>query len=336
MCKPKPIIGHTIKSMLGHIAIEVTADRMEVFLTLLPDSDAGQGFSVSEIQTILTEEGIVHGIRLNTIERSVEEANAIGDPVEGILIGEATPMQPQKDAHIQYNFRTSSKVEFKEDEQGRVNYQELGLINSVSQGEILAQKIPLEEGIAGLSLYGEVINPGAPKDVHLVTGKNVEMTEDSLSCRALCTGQVLLKNRIINVTHLYEVPHDVDLNIGNITFNGAVLIRGNVLGGFSIKATESVTVLGIVEGATIVCGGVLVIKGGIKGGDKCDIRCKADLVTSFVEGASIECHGNLYVETSIINSHVKCYSKIQMGTRKGIIVGGDVLGVQGIHCQETG
>lgn len=330
----KPI--RTLRSILGHIEIAISMDQLNASLSLFPSKSPDREFTAQEIESMLADEGIVHGIDQKLILSTINEINESKASVQDILIARGTPMLPQQDASIIYHFCTDTNIHLREDDKGRVNYHELGQIHTVEKGTLVAEKVPCKEGIAGLSLYGETINPGVPRDNHIVAGKNVEVSANGLECIALCAGQVFLKNRILHVSPVFKVDHDVDLNVGNIRFNGAVLIHGNVLAGFSVQATGDITILGVVEGAKINCGGNLIAKGGIKGSEKCKIHCRQDFITSFIEGAAVECQGNLFVDSVILNSSIRCYSKIRMGSTKGHIVGGSILGVQGIQCQEVG
>ncbi|MCD8491911.1 MAG: FapA family protein [Geovibrio sp.] len=66
----------------------------------------------------------------------------------------------------------------------------------------------------------------------------------------------------------------MDYSTGNIVFNGVVHIRGDVLSGFSVKAEKDIMVEGIVQDATMVAGGSIVIKTGIKGEVNNNVDCR--------------------------------------------------------------
>ena len=51
--------------------------------------------------------------------------------------------------------------------------------------------------------------------------------------------------------NVLDISGDVDLNIGNIDFNGDVNITGNVITGVTIRAMGSIYIGGYVEGAVI-------------------------------------------------------------------------------------
>ena len=51
------------------------------------------------------------------------------------------------------------------------------------------------------------------------------------------TGRVDYKNRSVTVSSCYTVSGDADLSVGNISFNGDVLIKGNVISDITIEAS---------------------------------------------------------------------------------------------------
>ena len=75
---------------------------------------------------------------------------------------------------------------------------------------------------------------------------NAEMTIMYAAIDGLFT---LTGGETINVFPIYEVNGDVDYHTGNIDFVGTVVIRGNVLTGFRIRAAGDIRIVGGVEGA---------------------------------------------------------------------------------------
>jgi uncharacterized protein len=317
------------------IVMGVSSDQTFGALSLIPRLP-DRHFHEREILSFLEEKRIVHGIDSQRIAELVDQVNSSRKGVQDELIAVGTPPIQPRDARVEYHFKTDKSLELKQDERGQIDFKELGLINNVEKGQLLATKYPAKEGTPGTDIFGDIVGVHAAKDTNFATGKNVSISEDGLTCIATREGQVFLKSRILNVSPIYTVAHDVDLNTGNISFNGTIVVHGNVLSGFTLKARENITVKGVVEGATLIAGGNIYIREGIKGRGTGRVQCKGELVTSFIESGNIECHGNMQVQTSIINSNVICYSKVILGGRKGVIVGGSVLGARGIECVETG
>ncbi len=67
-------------------------------------------------------------------------------------------------------------------------------------------------------------------------GKNVRLLDNETSLVAEKDGLVELKGGKVIVSEIFEVSN-VDSKVGNIYFNGTVIVRENALNGFQIKAT---------------------------------------------------------------------------------------------------
>ena len=325
-----------VRSQENDVRIGISPDHMQAYLSL--DGDLpGRYFTVSEIMDLLEEEKIVHGIMREAIDEIISTANQNDEKIRDSLIVEGNPVEEGINTYVDYHFNSEGALGLQVDEEGNIDFKELNIINNVKKDDLLATLVKGKEGKPGLDIYGSAVTPALVKiDIPLAAGKNVRISEDGLTAYAERDGQVFLKRKLIEVSPLYTVPHDVDLNTGNISFNGSVVVNGNVLAGFKIRAKEDVSVMGVVEAADITAGGNIFIKGGIKGNDRGKVLCKGDLITSFIESGIVECHGDLRVNTSIVNSKVTCYGAITMGTKKGQIVGGEVISAKGIECKELG
>lgn len=324
-----------VVSTMADFEIAISLDSLFVFLELKPNTP-GKMYTSEEVHELLIKEGIAHGILPDQIDHAVNTFNELGETIPSIIIAKGTPAIPGKHAKVSLNFTITTKAKLIEDQDGNIDYRELGLINNVEKGQLLAKKTPLVEGTPGLDVYGETILPPTLREDNFVAGKNTYVSEDKLECYSSIDGQVILKKKMIHVSPVYTVAHDVDLRTGNISFNGSIIINGNVLSGFTVKAKENITVMGVVEAATLVSGGNIFVKTGFKGGEKGSIKAKGNITTKFIETGSVECYGNLLVETSIINAKVICYADIQVTRNKGLIVGGDVKCVGDIYCNEVG
>ena len=83
------------------------------------------------------------------------------------------------------------------------------------------------------------------------------------------------------------------------------LIGGNVKSGFVVKSSGSITVQGIVEAATLVSGGDIVIKGGVSGASKGRLEAENDVVTSYMERSEVSAGGNV-ISGSVLHCRVVC------------------------------
>ena len=144
--------------------------------------------------------------------------------------------------------------------------------------------------------------------------------DDETSLVAEKDGLVELKDGRVIVSDIFEVAN-VDSKVGNIYFNGTVIVKENALNGFQIKATGGVEIRGVLEGAYIENAGDVIVRKGIQGYNRLAVKTKGNITTRFVENAKIESGGNIIAE-AIMHSIVSSKENITVVGKKGLIVGG--------------
>lgn len=286
-----------------------------VFVTL---PIGGNGITTEAIYDVIKENKIIFGIKDAEIKNIVE--NKIYE--REILIAEGIPAIDGDSAKLEYHFDTSIDSKLLEDDEGKINYRELSLIKNVVADQILVTMTPATEGICGKNVLGEDIIPKEGKKLQMPKGKNVTISEDGLHIISSISGEVKIIDDKVHVFSLYMVPVNVDNSTGNIRFIGKVIVKGNVLTGFSIEAEGDVEVFGVVEGAKIVSKGSIILHRGIQGMNKGELICDGDLVAKFIENSTIDVKGNIHSD-AIMHSHVVCGKKLEAAGRKGLIVGGN-------------
>jgi hypothetical protein len=126
----------------------------------------------------------------------------------------------------------------------------------------------------------------------------------------------------VNVFPIYEVSGDVDYNIGNIDFIGSVVIRGNVLNGFKVKAAGDIRVTGGIEAAELEAGGSIDIGAGILGQNKGYVKAGKNIKSSFIQDGNVEAGEDVLVTQSIMHSTIRAGRNVVCLGGKGLIVGG--------------
>ena len=128
---------------------------------------------------------------------------------------------------------------------------------------------------------------------------------------------------------------DIDVATGNLVFNGDICILGNVATGFIVNATGCITINGYAEGATIIAGKDVVIKGGMNGGGKGMIKAGGSVEGKFFELTQIRAVG--YVKANnILNCDVETLDVIEVAGKLGSIVGGRTYALQGMTASSIG
>ena len=131
------------------------------------------------------------------------------------------------------------------------------------------------------------------------------------------------------------MPADVDNGTGDIDFSGSVHVKGNVKSGFKVVAHGDIIVDGVVEGAHLIADGQIIIKRGIHGMSKGILDSKSNIISKFIENATVRSGG--YIETeSIMHSNVSAFSEVLVSGRKGFIMGGMVRAGKKVEVKSLG
>lgn len=306
----------------GEVKVDATAsvvvspDKMKAFITFNPP-EGGRMLNAGEVVEILRQNGVVFGVSSESLE------NVLKYPVfnEQILIARGVEPANGQNGKIEFYFDTSSDRKPAIMEDGRVDYRELNLIESVEKGKVLCSVIPPVQGKAGKTVMGYDLPALNGKPATLPRGRNVEVSQDGKSLCAGIDGQVCYIDGKVNVFSIYEVHADVDTTTGNINFIGNVIVRGNVLSGFSIDAGGNVEVWGVVEGASIKAGGDIILRRGMQGMGKGYLKSGGDIIAKYIEHSTVEAKNEIKAE-AIMHSNIKCGQKLELSGKKGLLVGG--------------
>ncbi|ACL76367.1 DUF342 domain-containing protein [Ruminiclostridium cellulolyticum] len=299
------------------VLVTVSPDELKAFITLYNTGD-NSTIKKEDIMLALESQRVVFGIKEDIINYLVES------PMynESFCVAEGIAPKNGKNGSVTYHFNTSVNKTPTLMEDGRINYRELNLIQSVKKGQILCSLVPPVVGVEGKNVKGRVISAINGKPAVLPRGKNVALSEDGKSLIATTAGEVeYLDATKVSVYTNHEVPADVDNSTGNVSFVGSVIIKGNVLSGFSVEAGGNVEVFGVVEGATIKAGGNIILRRGMQGMGKGKLIAGGDIVARYIEYSSVDANNNIQAE-AIMHSNVKCGNKLELTGNKGLFVGG--------------
>ena len=207
-----------------------------------------------------------------------------------------------------------------------------GEVQSVSEGQVLATIIPGEAGIDGINVYGRRVPARKGKMPTFPRGRNTEISEDKFLLYSKIDGRVEFVDSKVNVDRVYVVDGDLDRNV---SFVGDVIVKGNVLSRYSIKAKGKVEIYGVVEGASIDASGDIDIRKGIVGSKRCAIKCGSNITAKFIEHATVYAKGDITVGV-ILHGNVDAQGSITVKGRKGQIIGGRIRAGGDITAQSIG
>lgn len=325
-----------IKDELGSkVAVSVSEDRMNAYLQLL-DPDPPEHVTSAALLELLQANGIVFGIVEQALTQfSAQPKQYVSTP---LLAAKGVPAVNGQDGYIE-NLTSSEKKERKplEQQDGKVDYRELMQLNNVTKGQLIARSVPPTKATPGTTVYGESVPGKDGKEARFKVGKNVVVDQEKTRMYAVIDGMVTQTEKgKLNVFPVYEVNGDVDYHIGNIDFIGTVVVRGNVLSGFKIKASGDIRITGGVEGAELTAEGSIDIASGIFAGNKGYVKAGVNVKSSFLQEANVYADQDVIVSQSILHSNVRAGKSVMCNGTKGLIVGGNVQAGELIVARTVG
>ena len=315
------------------MAVEIVEHEMRARMVVQPPGNGGIDQTFESMLGFIKSNNVIHGIDEDALTQ-FEDHPRYG---EETTVAKGEQPVDGNDAKVVYTFdRDRSEIKLKE-KNGRVDFREMNLIQNVVEGQILAKKVPAEEGRSGRTVTGKMIPAKAGKDVEIGAGKNVAVSEDEGTARATINGQVIITGDKINVEPIYVVQGSVNLKTGgNVIFLGTVLIKGNVDDGFKVKASGNVEVYGNVGKSEVDAEGDVIVHQGITAKSGGSVRSGKSVWAKFIENATVEASEFVVASDGIINSTVVANKKIVCRGKRATIVGGTLKASEEIHAKTLG
>ena len=310
--------------------LDISEDKMSAVAFFYPPMDKAEAMNAAEIKEDLKFRKVLYGIKKDNIDDFVKNRQYCTE----IVLAQGKEPRDGEDAEITYHFNTDLHAKPTMNADGTVDYFHLNLINHCKEGDELATLKKEDPGDNGMNIYGDPVRPRKVKVLILHPGKNTRLSEDKLKLFATKTGHVILDGEHVTVSDVMELEN-VDISTGNIEYDGSVEVKGVVSDGFEVKCGGNLVVKGIVEGARIEAGGDVILERGVNGMSHGQIKAERNVVTKFIENATIIAGGSISSE-SIIHSNVSAGTEINVNGKRGNITGGRLSATEVITAKTIG
>lgn len=321
----KILLGEPIIISGSDYLLRINETRMEALLTLY------RACSVGELRDLLRESGIVSGIR----EKTLEELARGKHIYEEILVAAGTAARDGRDGFFEYHFDTQPETSPIILPDGSVDYNVLGKIELVTNGQLLVTYHPALEAVTGRDVLGNTIEAYEGKELPPLQCKRCEPDESGCEYRACTEGNVTLEGACLTVTPIYVVEGNLDAATGNVDFHGDVLVQGNVFAGVTVKTTGNITVNGHVETASLFAGKDVILKNGMQGSGNGVIRAGRNVMARFLEQTQVIA-GQEINTGALLNCEVEAGQNVVIAGNRGNIIGGTVTAVEQITAVSIG
>jgi hypothetical protein len=316
------------------IAVTISDNKLEAYIRFL-NQDDNLRLQVSDLEEYLHQHGVKYGIRRDVLSEIADNPGKFKN--HPVLVAAGDPPKHGQNGQIRLLVDLDEEIKPMLLEDGKVDYREIRNLNNVKKGQPLAERVPPTQGVPGRAVTGEVIAARDGKETNFKAGRNVVTNIEKTMLYAAIDG-LLTQTDIdkLNVFPVYEVNGDVDYGVGNIDFVGNVVIRGNVLPGFKVKAAGDIRVIGGVEAGELDADGTVEITGGILGQNKAVVRAGKRVRCSFIQDARVEAMEDVIVSQSILHSHIRAGINVICHGAKGLIVGGVIQAGKNVKARTIG
>lgn len=305
--------------------LRINETGMEVLITLY------RTFSPEELNGLLKENGIVHGIR----EKTLEELAQGKKNYEEVLVAVGTAAKDGRDGFFEYHFNPQPAQKPIILSDGSVDYNVLGKIELVTKGQLLVTYHPAVPYVIGRDVLGNTIEAYEGKELPPLQCKRCEPDESGYQYYASTEGNVTVSGGQLTVTPIYVVKGNLDAATGNVDFHGDVLIEGNVFAGVTVKTTGNITVNGHVETASLFAGKDVILKNGMQGSGNGIIRAGGSVMARFLEQTQIYAKNEINTG-ALMNCEVEAGQSVVIAGNRGSIIGGTVTAVEQILAASIG
>lgn len=202
----------------------------------------------------------------------------------------------------------------------RVDMRNLGDVICVKKGTELLRRLPPGKGRSGFTITGAKIPPKSGEWVNFRPGEGTIISErDENLLLADISGMPKFKDQKMWVDETF-ICKGVNVGSGNINYDGAVLVNGDVTEKMQIIASGDVTINGFVESAHIQAGGDIIITEGAMGKVNDNVTeystqlfAKGSVHVQHGQGLDINCNGSVTIGRQLAYSRITCKGEVTVG-----------------------
>ncbi len=268
---------------------------------------------------------------------------------EGLAFAKGREPVNGNDAEFTPLVEQTQTVKPKESKSGKIDTKEVLEFTIVDPETPLMKRTPATEGISGYNVKGQAIPAIDGVDLPYnseLPGTRISEEDDSILLSSTKGHPVILKDGVKVDKTL--VVNNVALSTGHVTFDGSLLVRGEVMPGMKINVTGDIIVEGVVTNAIMRAKNNITVKCGVVGADPenkddpeytCILKAGGDIQAQYISQTKINAGHDILVKEYISYCHSEAKHKVMAGgegTGKGRIFGGECYGQAGVEAKSIG
>lgn len=317
---------HVIKDEETKVELRISEDDMEAYMKI--PSSSKRKYTLSELKKLLKRYEVIFGVLEDGIRRLVVER--VRD--KEVKVAQGTKPLTGKDGWYKLFFKGNLPGIPKVLPDGRVDYSNVMVADTVMPKQLLAQYQPAKPGKEGMTVTGIPVEGCKGKELAPLKGQGIIADEEKGTYTAEIKGCVSYDATAgtLNVWQVYTMEGDINRYSGSVVFDGSVHIRGTVTDMAVIRATGDVTVDGFVGGAVIQAGNNVVLKGGVNAAGRGSIEAGGKIMGDFFEMVTLKARegieGNYF-----LNCNIETDAKVIAKGSKARILGGNIVAAAAVE-----
>lgn len=322
----------------SRIDINVSADGMKASISLFREIGAGVPLSFDDIKKEITKRNIVKGMKNEVLSKAFEKACTDGE-IRDIIFAEGVLPSTGNPPRLDFIITLASGKKVYEKSNGKVDFRRQDRLTHVKKGDTIAEVITQDtEGKDGWNIFGKELKGQKEGVLSLELGSNVieKKVQGRTFLYADAGGYIKYDKKSISIEPEYYIKGDVDYSTGSIKFPGVVKVKGSVIDGFYIMASDDVYIGANVDKALVSSLKSIYIANGVKGGGKAVIRANEKLYTNFIEQTTLLVVGDIHIKKSCLHSKIKSNGKLVINGDGSVVIGGNICVRQGIDARNLG
>ncbi len=304
----------------ANIDITIAEDKMSATMkvkgdthTPLPDIDG--------LIKLAKDKGIKRGISKKRLSQLIKEIKKTDSPKEfSIEFARGLPPKKGKNSHIKPLVPNAiERVLQPQSVDGKkVDMRNLGDILCVERKQAVAEHLPPSVGRIGYNVENETLDAESGDWSKISLGNNTEfLDEQERVIIASVAGQPKFEDGRMSVDDTYSTK-GVNVGTGNINYEGAVIVNGDVTENMQIIAKGDITINGFVESALIRAGGDIIITQGATGkmnDEDCQLYANGSIYLSHGQGLDVVAGNDINIVRQLAYSRIKCKGQLIVGNK---------------------
>jgi len=306
----------------AEIEFRIPEDSMTASL-VLTSPYGGKMPSLSAIKLLAQKNNIKRGLGIKTIKSVIAEAQKSppGTVIERIVAKGLPPRNGRSSRFIPLVPNALERILKPQTGEGeRVDMRNLGEVICVKVHTPVLRRTEPTRGRTGFDIKGKRLPAVSGEWVEFRMGTGTAMSDsDPNVLISEIAGMPKYQDQIMNIDDTY-ICNGVNVGTGHVTYEGSVLVNGDVTEKMQIKAKGDVTINGFVESALIESGGDIIITEGAMGkvndtgGEfNCLLVAGGSIHVQHGQGIDIQCAGNITVGRQLAYSKLRCGGSVTVG-----------------------